>query len=830
MVTDIVDTSEIAYREIDEVVALTDRVRKLKERCEDAAIHICSERARLATESWKQTEGELPDMRAAKLFRHIMERNPIAIHDDELIVGSQSQYVKGASICIEHGSSRMIARYLNKDIASTAGARVKVEITEQDRKNLIEDDSWWTGRSPADRAFEQSRILAERMPELREWGEKFAPGELYHGYLTPAVKSVDYGKVIKVGFEGIIAEARAALRKLTYEDPVKDYEKDSFLQSVIVALEGAIAYAQRYARLAEDMASKEKSPVRKKELERIAEVCRQVPAKPARNFYEAIQSLWLTHICVNLEVATIGMSPNRIDQYLYPLYEKDIIQQGTMSRQEAAELLACLFVKYNEITNIGPHLFTPDAEYNDITDTQLQNTVVCGVRPEDGRDASNELSYMILEVLGQVQMPQPPIYVRYHPRINNKVWMKAIEVNVRRGDGNPAFMNDTPEILTLIEHGVSLKDARDWGVGGCAGALIPGKCMFGIRGKAARRINCAKIFEYVLNNGCDPSSGKRIGPATGDPRTFTSIEQFINAFKLQIDYLLTAGRMSKALYAIDVANSRTPFSSALISDCISKGMDGRKGGVRYPQFLTHISDRGLQNVADSLAAIKKVVLEEKRVSMERMLDAVASNFEGEEGERIRRLLKAAPKYGNDDDYVDSIFGELSEWMQERISQETGPLGTRMWQGRSGATAHWAFGKVTGALPDGRKAGEPLADGFLSPSQGADFNGPTAVFNSATKANHTLNSFAALFNMKFSRSTFDDKKKLIKFANLIETFFDRGGFHVQVNILDRKTLLAAQEHPEQYKNLLVRVAGFSAYFVNLPRALQDEIISRTEQAI
>jgi len=818
-----------AFKEIDDVIALTDRVKRLKKRFEDEPIHICSGRARLATESWRETEGENNlDIRKAKLFCRIMEGNPIAIKDDELIVGSQSQYVKGASIGIESGGGGMIIHYLSSKTLATSDTGFRVEITEEDRQNLLEDCKWWEGRSPADKARNESKILADRIPELKEWGEKFAPGELYHGYLTPAVKSVDYAKVVKVGFEGFIAEAREALSKLTYDDPVEDYEKDCFLQAVIIALEGAIEYAHRYARLAREMADKEKDPVRKKELERIAETCQQVPAKPARSFYEAVQSLWLTHICVNLEVAAIGASPNRIDQYLYPLYKKDVIEEGNMTRQEAAELLGCLFVKYNEITSIGGHLFSSDARANDIANTQLQNTVICGVTPEDGGDASNELSYMILEVLGQVPMPQPPIYVRYHPRINQEVWMKAIEINIKRGDGNPAFMNDTPEIKTLIDHGVSLSDARDWGVGGCAGCLIPGRCMFGIRGKAARRINTAKFFEYVLNNGCDPESGEQIGPATGDPRTFTSIEQFIDAFKQQIDYLLTIGRASKALYAIDVAYSRTPFTSALINDCISKGMDGRKGGVRYPQFLTHISDRCLQNVADSLAAIRKVVLEDKKISMEEMLEAVSTNFEGAKGESIRRMLLAAPKYGNDDDYVDEIFGELSEWMQERIGQEKNPLGTRMWQGRSGATAHWALGQVTGALPDGRKAGQPLADGFLSPSQGVDSKGPTAVFNSATKANHSQNSFAALFNMKFDGNAFDNRKKMVKYANLIETFFDRGGFHIQVNILDREILLDAQKHPDQYRNLLVRVAGFSAYFVDLPRELQDDIISRTEQ--
>ncbi|MBN2240631.1 MAG: hypothetical protein JW712_12725, partial [Dehalococcoidales bacterium] len=450
----------IATREIDKLVALTERVAKLKKRCEDEPVHICSERARLATESWRETEGESNlDIRTAKLFRRIMEGNPVAIKEDEMIVGSQSQYVKGASICIEHGASQMVSQFLSME--KFADTPFKTEITDEARKSLLEDGEWWKGRSPAEKAVEESKILAERIPGLKEWGDKFAPAELYHGYLTPAVKSVDYAKVIKVGFEGFIKEAKEAISKLTYENPEEDYEKDCFLQAVIITLEGAIEYSHRYARLAEEMAGKETDPVRKKELERIAETCWQVPSKPARTFYEAVQSLWLTHICVNLEVAAIGLSPNRIDQYLYPLYKKDVIEDGTLSREEAAEILGCLFVKYNEIMSIGPHLFTSAAEANDIADTQLQNTVVCGLKPEDGKDASNELSYMILEVLGQVQMPQPPIYVRYHPRINQQVWMKAVEINVRRGDGNPAFMNDTPQILGLIEHGVSLEDARD---------------------------------------------------------------------------------------------------------------------------------------------------------------------------------------------------------------------------------------------------------------------------------------------------------------------------------------------------------------------------------
>ena len=820
MVTDTKTCPDVInFSEISKVNCLTDRVKRLIKRRQEAVEHICSERSRLATESWKETEGEPLDIRRAKLFRKVMQGNPIVIRDDELIVGSQTQHVLGASPYIDYSIEAAIEN-LSSSSEATGGSSVKRAIlTEEVRQSLLEDCNYWKGRNTGEAVRREEEA---RFPWLKDWIESGLVLAQQTG-TPPAVRHVDYEKVINIGLEGVIAEAREELEKLDYSDnPAKAYKKDCFLRAVIIACEGAIEFAHRYSKLAEEMAIKESNPKRKKELEKIAEVCRWVPAKPARNFYEAVQSFWFIHLCVNLETANLAESPGRIDQYLYPLYKKDVLVEGNISRQEAAELLSCLFVKFNELTSVKIKY-----DKDNIPGTHLQDVTICGVT-RDGKDASNELSSLLLEVLAQVRLPQPPVYVRYHSKINPEIWLQAVETNVRRGDGNPAFVSDEVRILSYTEHGIPLEDARDWAVAGCAGSIVPRCAMHG-GALGINYINLAKIFEYVLNNGRDFRTGKQIGLETGDPRTFTSIDQFIEAFKKQFSYLISIQvKMSYITTSVDVANYRIPFASALLGDCIEKGMDAREGGVRYPQFLYHVSDRGLQNVADSLAAIQKVVFEEEKITMKELLDAIAVNFEGKED--VRRMLREAPKYGNDDDYVDNIFGELSLWLQKRIRQEKNPYGSSLWSGRSGAVAHVLFGEKTHALPDGRKAGEPLSDGFLSPAPGMDVNGPTAVFNSASKVNHNENSVAALMNMKFERKLFDNRDNRVKLARMIEYFFHRGGFHIQINILDKETLIKAQECPEQYANLMVRVAGYSAFFVDLPRRIQDEIISRTNEPL
>ena len=804
---------------VDSVKCLTERVSRLIKTRQEAAEHMACERSRLVTESWRETEGEPLDIRRAKLFCAVMRGNPVVIREDELIVGVQSKYVFGSSPYVDYNPEAAIENLTNLDGASGGSSVREAAISDEERKSLEEDCRYWAGRSTGDAIHKAEK---EKFPCLGDWIDSGLVLAQNTGN-PPGVRTVDYGKVIRVGLEGVIDEAKAALGKLDYaENPAATYGKDCFLQAVIIACEGAIEYANRYALLAAELAERETRPSRKKELEQISEICRHVPAKPARSFQEALQSFWLIHLCVNLETAFLAECPGRMDQYLFPMYYKDVIAECKLSRQEAAELLACLFVKFNEMTCVKIAY-----DKKNIPGTHLQDVTVCG-QNADGKDASNELSYMFLEVLAQVEFPQPPIYVRYHNKINPEIWMKALEVNVRRGDGNPALLSDETRIVSFVDHGITMTDARDWSAAGCAGSITPGVSMHG-GSMGICYINLTKMLEYVLNNGREPKTGKQIGPATGEALTFTSIDQFVEAFKKQFDDLFsTFVKMSHVISSVDRANYHIPFTSALLGDCIERGMDAREGGVRYPEFLYHVSDRGLQDVADSLAAIDKLVFLEKKLSMKELLEAVSANFEGKEG--IRAMLRSAPKFGNDDDFVDDLFGDLSLWLQNRIRQERNPFGTPLWSGRSGAVAHVSFGAVTGALPDGRKAGEPLADGFLSPAQGLDLNGPTAVFNSASKVNHVENSTGALMNMKFERKLFNSKANIAKLSAMIENFFQRGGFHIQINILDRETLLVAQQNPEQYSNLMVRVAGYSAFFVDLPRNVQDEIMARTNEGL
>jgi len=804
----------------DAVNARTKRVEKRLKARQDAIEHIAVERAQIVTDSWKETDGEPLDVRRGKLFKAIMEKNPVVIHEDELIVGSQSKYLIGASPCVDYNPSIAYEALKSfEDVTEDYDDSKSGAISLEERKILKECADYWSGRSASDQVLATNDKL---FPWIRDWDKA---GLINGGKagMPPGAKNVNYGWVIEKGLEAIIQEAKDRMDQLDFtEDPKGDNERYNFLSGAILALEGAITFAKRHAALARQMAETETNPERKKELLKIAEVCDWVPAKPARNFYEACQSFWFTHLCENLECAFQAESPSRIDQYLYPMYRQDVIERGTMTRQEAAELFACVLVKINEI-----YVVKNNYEKNNIPGTTLQATTLCGQTP-DGRDASNELSYLILECQAQVNLPQPPIYVRYHKNMDQRVWLKAIEVNVRRGDGNPAYMSDETRIPSFVERGIKLEDARNWSALGCAGSLIGGYSTHG-GSLGINYINLAKIMELVMYDGMDPKTKTQIGPHTGDPRTFTCIEDFVEAFKKQFDVLIA--QMAKAARVsayVDINSFHTPYLSALLGDCIEKGMDARAGGVRYPSFLYHIADRGLQDAADSLTAIRKVVFDEKRFSIDHLIQAMDANFEGYEYERA--LLKTAPKYGNDDDYADKLFNELSVWLQERMYQEKNPFGTPLWAGRSGAMAHVTFGRRTGPLPSGHKAGEPIADGFCSPSQGCDTHGPTCVFNSASKAVHVKNSTAALMNMKFDKSLFRNKDNIRNLGALLEEYFTNGGFHVQINIIDQDLLVDASKHPEKHPNLMVRVAGYSAFFVELPRGLREEIISRTSESL
>ena len=798
--------------EINKVIALTDRVKKRKEEYLASTPHIDAARSRLVTESWKETEGESLDTRRAKLFAKVMEGLPTAIRDGELIVGSQSQFTQDWSCATDFNPGYIFD--LTKSEGPMRPSSMKVaEVTEGEIAGLLQDAAYWKGKSPSDAiAKAWHEVFGDKIDDLEKAGLLIGPESKAIWAAIP-----DYDKVLNRGLNGIIAEAKERLQEMSFVDK-DDVKRYYFLEAVIIACEGAIKFAHRYAELARELASRESNPVRERELETIADVCDRVPANPARSFREAVQSFWFTHLCVNRESSWYAETPGRMDQYLYPFYERDL-DKGRLSREEAAELLGCLWIKFSEMGVVKGGMWSSASEVN-----QGQDVTIGGMT-SDGRDASNELTYLLLEVVRQVKTVQAPLYLRIHKGTPEELWLKAVEVNRDRGDGFPAFVNDEPVMLNFLGKGIPVEEARDYVTAGCVHPFVNHGSVF----ESPCYYNVAKIFELTLDNGVDPRTGKQLGLATGDPRDFSSFDELYDAFKKQTGYFV--GLLAKAqhiCWQVRREYYSLPFTSALTDDCLSRGLSGAAGGERYPQLYYGFDDRGHQNVANSLAAIKKLVYEEKKISMPELLETLAANFEGKQG--LQQMLLAAPKYGNDDDYVDEIHDDLSLWIQRRMAEENHVLGTSMMTSRGGATIHSAHGKKVGALPDGREAWTPLADGSLSPTQGTDVKGPTAIINSASRVNHTELSTASLFNMKFSKAALNNLETIQKLIAIIKTYFERGGYFVQFNLMGQEILLEAKKHPEKHRNLLVRVAGYSAYFVDLSSELQDDIIARTEHIL
>ena len=634
-------------------------------------------------------------------------------------------------------------------------------------------------------------------------------------------KVIDMARLINEGLNSFIAEAKQERLELAFAEYAgRDYRKETFLDAAIIACESVIAFAGRYAKLASDMAEKETNGARKAELQRIAGMLGHVPARPARSFYEALQSIWITFIALNLEMAGAGESFGRMDQYLYPFYAQDI-EAGRLTRQDVAEMLGCLWVKLNEVESISggdAQKLWGAANFQDLT---------LGGASRGKRDATNELSYLILEVVRQLKLPQPAVYIRFNNYMSEEFLIKAVETARDHGAGNPAFIGDEMVMRNMLRKGVSFDDALDWVAEGCAGNMPAHHYYI----KMAGYMSGAKMLELALNNGVDPRTGKQVGLPTGNAEDFRSFEEVYGAYKKQFEWVTELNNKAgiRGIHA-KAESYRLPFTSALMADCIKKGLDIHEGGARNVYATYHLQDRGMVDVADSLTAIKKVVFEENKITMKQLLEAMKADFEGDGPTEVRKMLLAAPKYGNDDDYADSMLNDISRWQAKKITSLPGPFGVPVRSMRTGATVHYYFGGSVGALPDGRKAWQPLADGALSPMRGQDVKGPTAVINSATKREHMEDSDTLLFNMKVSPLTLKSTAGIRSFIALLKTFFDRGGNHMQFNMMDQKILIEAKKHPEQHRDLMVRVAGYSAYFVDLSPIVQDEIIARSVHTV
>jgi len=621
-------------------------------------------------------------------------------------------------------------------------------------------------------------------------------------------------KIYRKGMRDFQEDIRRALANLDYLNDPEAYDKQEELKAMLICADALIRFAERHAEKAEELAARESDPRRRAELRRIAEVCRRVPAYPPRDFWEAVQYYWFVHLGVTTELNTWdSFSPGRLDQHLYPFYRRGL-EDGTLTREQAEELLQCLWIKFNN-QPAPPKVGVTAAESATYTDFAQIN--LGGLR-EDGSDGVNELTYLILDVVEEMRLLQPSASVQVSKKSPDAFIKRAARI-IRTGFGQPSVFNADLVVQELLRQGKSLADARNGGTSGCVETGAFGKESYILTGY----MNLPKILEITLNNGVDPRTGRRIGLETGDPRDFTSFDELFAAFERQLRYFVDVKvRGNNVIERLYARHMPAPFLSILIDDCIAKGKDYHDGGARYN--TTYIQGVGLGSITDALTAIRYHVFDQRTVSMDELLTALRSDFAGYESLR-QTLLHRTPKYGNDDDYADGVMRAVFEAYFQAVDGRPNTKGGRYHINLLPTTVHVYFGSVTGAMPDGRKAWMPLSEG-ISPVQGADRRGPTAVLKSAAKMDHTRTG-GTLLNQKFNPSLLRTEEGLDKFVQLIRTYFRLDGHHIQFNVVDAATLRAAQEHPEQYRSLIVRVAGYSDYFCDLTKALQDEIIARTE---
>jgi formate C-acetyltransferase len=767
---------------------------------------VCLERGYLMTESYQETESEPPVMRRARALEKILKEMSIHIEDGELIAGRTTSKPRGGILTPEV----QWEWYLKEiDAISTRDWDRCAPLTAEEKEKMKGFLPYWKGKSLYDkwRAMVPENALKIHLSHVYITNSGCVSG------LHLAHTGVDYESLLARGLNGIRKDVDEELGRLDLAR-IEDFNKYQFLRAVRVTLGAATVFAERYAELARRLAGEETDIQRKAELERIAEACARVPANPARSFYEALQSVWLTYIILRIEGWGPGISFGRPDQYLYPFYKKDI-EEGKMTREEALELLALLLIKINDAAII---MSTEFGEQLAGFPT-LANITLGGVTRE-GKDAVNELSYLFLDAEKEVRLTVEEFVIRVNRSNPDAFLMKACEV-ARLLRGKFKFISDDTAIQQLLHDGKPAEYARGYALVGCFTPAVPVYSY----DTSATMVNLPLMLELALNNGVSRLTGEQLGPRTGDPREFRSYDDVWNAYRKQVETLVPSGILLRSADRQTYADfAPCPFLSALYHGCLEKGIDIMNGGTA-PYMTEGHGFVGAPNVGDSLAAIKKAVFEDKKITMSRLIDALDKNFEGEE--EIVHILKSTPKFGNDDDYVDAIVNEVLVHASNEVTRYRSIAGTKPTAAASAGTGHLAMGMAVGALPDGRRAGEPLSEGGISPYQGRNVSGPTATMRSVAKLDHIRLSGGSVLNMRFNPDILKDDAKMRKFVSLIRTYCESGGYLVQFNVVSSDMLRDAQRHPENYRDLLVRVATYSAYFVELSPRLQNDIIARTE---
>lgn len=831
-------------------IPASERVKSLKEALFEKMPEIESERAVLITESYKETESEPIITRRAKAFKHILENIPITIRKNELIVGSSTKSPRGCQVFPEYSYEWLESEF---ETLATRSAD-PFYISDKTKRELSEVYKYWKGKTTSELAT--AYMSEEALTAIDHC--MFTPGNyFYNGVGHICVK---YDEVLAIGYEGIIEKTKAELEECKVSDG--DYiEKSAFLNAVIMSCEAAITYAKRYAYLAAKMAEEESDSVRKRELAVIAENCMRVPAKGARTFYEACQSFWFVQMLLQTESSGHSISPGRFDQYMYPYYKADM-ESGRITPEFAQELMDCIWIKLNELNKVRDA-----ASAEGFAGYSLFQNLIAGGQTPEGLDATNDLSFMCIQATMNILLPQPSFSVRVWNGTPHEFMIKAAELT-RTGVGLPAYYNDEVIIPALLNRGLTLEEARNYCIIGCVEPQVWGKTD---GWHDAAFFNMCRPLELVFSNGVD--KGKQISIQTGDVTKMKTFNEFYDAYKAQMNYMI--GLLVNADNAIDVAHAKRcplPYLSSMVDDCIKRGKSVQEGGAVYN--FTGPQGFGVANMADSLYAIKKLVFDEKKITMAELKAALEHNFgkgmtekdaeavtvqivkeidkagikvteekiseiykqvmdnsvksaDNEKYAKIRDMINEIPKFGNDIDEVDSFARDVAYTYTKPLETFKNPRGGQYQAGLYPVSANVPLGAQTGATPDGRYAGTPVADG-VSPSAGKDINGPTATANSVSRLDHYIASNGTLFNMKFHPTALAGREGLESFVALIRGYFDQKGSHMQFNVVSRETLRDAQKHPDKYRSLVVRVAGYSALFTTLSKSLQDDIINRTEQ--
>jgi len=782
---------------------MTTRATHLRQQSLDAVPAISTERAVLMTEFYQQELGMVSTpVRRALAFQYLMANKTIYIGEGELIVGEKETAPKATptypELCchtlqdLDVLDSREKTPYIVDEEARSAQAATVIP--------------FWEGKSMRDLILNEMTMAWHDAYEagiFTEFMEQRSPG---HTVLDD--------KIYRKGMLDFIDDIDAELDTLDYLNDDNAYDKQEQLKAMRITAQALITFGQRHAAEARHLAAQTRDPQWRAELEKIAEICEYVPAHKPRTFLEALQYYWFVHLGVTTELNPWdAFNPGRLDQHLFPFYQQEVAD-GTLTRDQAEELLHCFWIKFNN-QPAPPKVGVTAAESGTYTDFAQINT---GGIKSDGSDAVNEVTYLLLDVIEEMRLLQPSSSVQLSKKNPDRFMKRAARI-VRTGFGQPSIFNTDVVVQEMIRQGKSLEDARNGGTSGCVETGAFGKENYCLTGY----FNLPKVLEITLNNGVDPRTGKQLGLQTGDPTQFANFDELFSAFGRQVNHFVDikvrGNHVIERLYATYLP---VPFLSLLIDDCIATGKDYHEGGARYN--TNYIQGVGLGSMTDALSALKYHIFDQKNLSMPALLDAIRANFVDHERTRLL-LINRTPRYGNDDDYADAIMRQIFEVYFEAVDGRSNTKGGTYRINLLPTTVHVYFGSVIGAMPDGRIAGKPLSEG-ISPVQGADRLGPTAVIKSAAKMDHTRTG-GTLLNQKFTPQLLKDEDGLDKLVQLVRTYFKLDGHHIQFNVVDAKTLRKAQANPEEYRDLIVRVAGYSDYFCDLSEALQEEIIGRTE---